>query len=143
MRSRTGHPDGGMHAAGAAASADEDDAAEDVQGGRQGMQGSGQQQAILLALRKGQALKLLGVTPEQHFTRPPPRYTEASLVKALEQLGIGRPSTYAATLKVLQVAAPYTPQWLPRRMPLLCQYRHVLQSTRPIETGQCLSCCAS
>ena len=51
-------------------------------------------------------MKLLDVMPEQHFTRPPPKYTEASLIKALEQLGIGRPSTYAATLKVLQASSP-------------------------------------
>jgi len=43
------------------------------------------------------------VQPAQHFTRPPPRYTEASLIKALEELGIGRPSTYAPTLRLLQV----------------------------------------
>ncbi len=42
------------------------------------------------------------IKPEQHFTQPPPRYTEASLVKKLEELGIGRPSTYASTMQVLQ-----------------------------------------
>src|SRR5262249_56893400 len=42
------------------------------------------------------------VTPSQHFTQPPPRYSEASLVKRLEELGIGRPSTYASILQVLQ-----------------------------------------
>jgi DNA topoisomerase-1 len=48
------------------------------------------------------ALKLAGLDPQQHFTQPPPRYTEASLVKRLEELGIGRPSTYASILSVLQ-----------------------------------------
>jgi DNA topoisomerase-1 len=47
-------------------------------------------------------LKLLELLPEQHFTQPPPRYTEATLVKALEELGIGRPSTYAPTLSTIQ-----------------------------------------
>jgi DNA topoisomerase-1 len=49
----------------------------------------------LPGLADGQALRLLEVLPEQHFTQPPPRYTEASLVKELEAKGIGRPSTYA------------------------------------------------
>ncbi len=49
----------------------------------------------LPALAEGDALKPLGILPEQHFTIPPPRYTEASLVKTLEEKGIGRPSTYA------------------------------------------------
>ena len=51
---------------------------------------------------KGEDLKLNGVTPEQHFTEPPPRYTEATLVKALEEKGIGRPSTYAAIMTTIQ-----------------------------------------
>ena len=42
------------------------------------------------------------VIPEQHYTQPPPRFTDASLVKNLEELGIGRPSTYASIIKVLQ-----------------------------------------
>jgi DNA topoisomerase I len=50
------------------------------------------------ALEEGEVLTLLGLDPKQHFTQPPPRYTEASLIKALEELGIGRPSTYASIL---------------------------------------------
>jgi DNA topoisomerase-1 len=53
-------------------------------------------------LSEDQDLLLRKVTPEQHFTQPPPRYSEASLVKKLEELGIGRPSTYASILQVLQ-----------------------------------------
>jgi len=53
-------------------------------------------------LNKNQALTLVNLVPEQHFTKPPPRYTEASLVKALEEYGIGRPSTYATIISVLQ-----------------------------------------
>ncbi|HEX7128280.1 MAG TPA: type I DNA topoisomerase, partial [Thermodesulfobacteriota bacterium] len=49
-------------------------------------------------LAEGDRLRLLKLEPQQHFTQPPPRYTEASLVKALEEKGIGRPSTYAAIL---------------------------------------------
>jgi DNA topoisomerase I len=56
----------------------------------------------LPAMDKGDALKRETVQPSQHFTQPPPRYTEASLVKKLEELGIGRPSTYASILQVLQ-----------------------------------------
>ena len=51
---------------------------------------------------EGDDLKLNEVLPEQHFTQPPPRFTEASLVKKLEELGIGRPSTYASIISVLQ-----------------------------------------
>ena len=57
--------------------------------------------APLPAVEVGEALKLLGLKPEQHFTQPPPRFTEASLVKALEEFGIGRPSTYAPTISTL------------------------------------------
>ncbi|MFQ5925369.1 MAG: type I DNA topoisomerase [Dehalococcoidia bacterium] len=53
-------------------------------------------------LVKGEPLELLGLFPEQHFTQPPPRYTEATLVKALEERGIGRPSTYAPILSTIQ-----------------------------------------
>ncbi len=57
----------------------------------------------LPAMARGDALKRVGpVASTQHFTEPPPRYTEAALVKRMEELGIGRPSTYAATLAVLR-----------------------------------------
>lgn len=59
-------------------------------------------QARLPPLEEGQDLQLRDVLTQQHFTQPPPRYTEASLVKKLEELGIGRPSTYASILQVLQ-----------------------------------------
>ncbi len=58
--------------------------------------------AILPAVTIGEALATRKVTPEQHFTQPPPRFTDASLVKAMEELGIGRPSTYASIIQVLQ-----------------------------------------
>ncbi|HEY3104715.1 MAG TPA: type I DNA topoisomerase [Pyrinomonadaceae bacterium] len=51
---------------------------------------------------KGETLTLNTIEPEQHFTEPPPRYTEATLVKALEEKGIGRPSTYAAIMTTIQ-----------------------------------------
>ncbi len=51
---------------------------------------------------KGETLTQNSITPEQHFTEPPPRYTEATLVKALEEKGIGRPSTYAAIMSTIQ-----------------------------------------
>ena len=50
----------------------------------------------------GESLKLNSITPDQHFTEPPPRYTEATLVKALEEKGIGRPSTYATIMSTIQ-----------------------------------------
>ena len=53
-------------------------------------------------LEAGQKLTLVQILPEQHFTQPPPRFTEASLVKELEEKGIGRPSTYAAILSTIQ-----------------------------------------
>lgn len=53
-------------------------------------------------VEKGETLKLNTITPEQHFTEPPPRYSEATLVKALEEKGIGRPSTYAAIMTTIQ-----------------------------------------
>jgi len=53
-------------------------------------------------LEKGDELKLVELFPEQHFTQPPPRFTEATLIKTLEQWGIGRPSTYAPILSTIQ-----------------------------------------
>lgn len=57
---------------------------------------------ILPPLAEGDAVPLRAIRPEQHFTEPPPRYSEASLVRALEERGIGRPSTYAAIISTLQ-----------------------------------------
>ena len=56
----------------------------------------------LPAVEQGETLRLHKLLPEQHFTEPPPRFNEATLVKALEEKGIGRPSTYAAILSVIQ-----------------------------------------
>ncbi len=53
-------------------------------------------------MTQGDALDTRSVTPEQHFTQPPPRYTEATLVKKMEELGIGRPSTYASIITTIQ-----------------------------------------
>jgi DNA topoisomerase-1 len=69
---------------------DEDDAADE------------DRELRLPPLVTGERVKLAGIRPEQHFTEPPPRYTEASLVKALEAFGIGRPSTYAAIIETLR-----------------------------------------
>src|SRR3977135_1061572 len=63
---------------------------EDEEGGR------------LPAMAKGDALAKDKIAADQHFTEPPPRFTEATLIKRMEDLGIGRPSTYASTLAVLQ-----------------------------------------
>ncbi|MGL9732839.1 MAG: type I DNA topoisomerase [Wolbachia sp.] len=59
-------------------------------------------ESILPAMKKSEACKLISVNPKQHFTQSPPRYSEASIVKKMEEIGIGRPSTYAAIISVLQ-----------------------------------------
>jgi DNA topoisomerase I len=61
-----------------------------------------EQEAVVPPLVEGEVLRLRSLDPKQHFTQPPPRYTEASLVKTLEELGIGRPSTYAQILGTIQ-----------------------------------------
>ncbi len=57
---------------------------------------------VLPPMKEGDSVKLVGVVPTQHFTEPPPRFSEASLVKALEEYGIGRPSTYASIISTLR-----------------------------------------
>jgi len=66
-----------------------------------------EKEGLLPAMTEGAALKLHEILPEQHFTQPPPRYTEATLVKTLEEYGIGRPSTYASIMNTL-VERKYT-----------------------------------
>ncbi len=73
---------------------------ESAKGGE--TESEGDEERRLPPLEEGLALACQGLTPEQHFTQPPPRYSEASLVKELEEQGIGRPSTYAAILTVIQ-----------------------------------------
>ena len=62
---------------------------------------SGEKESELPPLENGMPLKIKEMKPNQHFTQPPARYTEASLIKALEEYGIGRPSTYAATISTI------------------------------------------
>jgi DNA topoisomerase-1 len=57
---------------------------------------------VLPDLQEGEALRLAELSSEQHFTQPPPRFTEATLIRALEEHGIGRPSTYAPTLETIR-----------------------------------------
>jgi DNA topoisomerase-1 len=63
-----------------------------------GQNGEGGEERKLPPLKEGEILELLGLTPKQHFTQPPPRFSEATLIKELEDKGIGRPSTYASIL---------------------------------------------
>ncbi len=64
-------------------------------------EGSDEKDIDLPKLEEGEKLKLKEWKPEQHFTQPPPRYTEASLVRAMEDMGIGRPSTYSPTISTI------------------------------------------
>ncbi|MDQ0206357.1 type I DNA topoisomerase [Alkalicoccobacillus murimartini] len=64
--------------------------------------GKKEEDRLLPNLEEGQTVKQKDLDPNQHFTQPPPRYTEARLVKTMEELGIGRPSTYAPTLDTIQ-----------------------------------------
>lgn len=64
--------------------------------------GEREEDGMLPELVEGQSLKLLELLPKQHFTQPPPRFSEAMLVKALEERGIGRPSTYVPIIETIQ-----------------------------------------
>ncbi|MCA3391264.1 MAG: type I DNA topoisomerase, partial [Roseomonas sp.] len=82
---------------------DEDDRAADARAGiLPGAPAEDEESRILPPMREKEALKHGEIAASQHFTQPPPRYSEASLVKKLEELGIGRPSTYASILQRLQ-----------------------------------------
>ena len=79
--------------------------AKEDNGSKKKADGEGEEEGVgkvLPPLSVGELLDLLGLYPEQHFTQPPPRYSEATLVKALEEYGIGRPSTYAPILSTIQ-----------------------------------------
>ncbi|MCB1109354.1 MAG: type I DNA topoisomerase, partial [Chlamydiia bacterium] len=82
---------------------------EDTDGEEKNAQDEG---TLLPPVQEGQALKLLDVESNQSFTKPPPRYTEASLVKELEKSGIGRPSTYASIMNKIQGRAYTTKERL-------------------------------
>jgi DNA topoisomerase I len=66
------------------------------------LEGEGDDDRRLPRIEKGEPAERRDITPEQHFTQPPPRYTEATLVKRMEELGIGRPSTYASIVSTIQ-----------------------------------------
>ena len=76
---------------------DESEESKDSEDG----ENSNKKAAKLPELKEGEILTLNKLTPSQHFTQPPPRYTEATLIKSLEEQGIGRPSTYAPTLTTI------------------------------------------
>ncbi|MDD4876944.1 MAG: type I DNA topoisomerase, partial [Dehalococcoidales bacterium] len=70
--------------------------------GKDEAEGENGKTSLLPKLKKGDDLLLLGLSPDQHFTQPPTHFTEATLIKMLEQWGIGRPSTYAPTISTIQ-----------------------------------------
>lgn len=70
--------------------------------GKDDAAGGDANEKMLPAMEKGDQVKLKAIRAEQHFTEPPPRFTEATLVRALEEYGIGRPSTYASIISTLQ-----------------------------------------
>jgi len=72
---------------------DEEDKREEDEGGEEG--------TVLPPVREGDVLRLLDLQPQQHFTQPPPRFTQASLIRELEEKGIGRPSTYATIMSTI------------------------------------------
>ena len=78
------------------------EAEEEENGSRGSSKSESEQEATLPDLKKGEKLELLEIDPKQHFTQPPPRYNEATLVKALEDNGVGRPSTYASIISTIQ-----------------------------------------
>ena len=59
-------------------------------------------QNVLPELVEGDTVSVQKLNPEQHFTQPPARYSEATLIKTLEEIGVGRPSTYAPTIETIQ-----------------------------------------
>ncbi|MBI2500481.1 MAG: type I DNA topoisomerase, partial [Deltaproteobacteria bacterium] len=86
---------------------------------KQGEEEADDEDRNLPALVEGETLKLLHPFPEQHFTEPPPRYNEASLIKILEEKGIGRPSTYAAIVSTIlekEYVAKETGKFTPTRL---------------------------
>jgi DNA topoisomerase-1 len=80
----------------------EEEAGAEPEKGENGEAREKPEDRVLPPLEAGMALELRRLLPEQHFTQPPPRFNESSLVKELEEKGIGRPSTYAAILDVIQ-----------------------------------------
>ena len=80
----------------------EEEAGAEPEKGENGEAREKPEERVLPPLEAGMALELRRLLPEQHFTQPPPRFNESSLVKELEEKGIGRPSTYAAILDVIQ-----------------------------------------